>query len=133
MFESKTFRAWFVAALLIGSICRGESLSAQEKQQTTAPSARAYRVRVGDQIRIEVYQHSELSKIVIVDRKGNITLPSVHVVKVSDISITDLLDLVKRKLQPVVSNPQVTVIVGNSRRSPSYERPYDCCAARNGF
>jgi protein involved in polysaccharide export with SLBB domain len=105
VFESKTFRAWFVATLLIGAIARGESLSAQEKQKATPPSTGAYRVRVGDQIRIEVYLHPELSKIVIVDRKANITLPSVHVVKASGISITDLLNLITSELQPVVSNP----------------------------
>jgi len=129
MFGSRTCRACIVATLLIVSACRGESLSAKQKQQTNV-AAGAYRVRVGDQIRIEVYQHPEFSKIVTVDRKGNISLPFVHVVKASGISITDLLDLVTRKLQPVVSNPQVTIIVGNSRRSTSPELPYDCCVAR---
>jgi TPR repeat protein len=81
MLKSKTFRAWFGATLLTCAISCGEALSAQEKQYSTVLSPVDYRIGIGDQIAVEVWRHPELTKTVVVNRHGNITLPSVKHVK----------------------------------------------------
>jgi polysaccharide export outer membrane protein len=123
---------------------------AQESQHSIA-AADTYRIGVGDQIKVDVWQHPELTKTVVVNRKGNITLPAVHVVKVSGLSAMDLASLVRHKLERKIPNPQVTVaVVGISnplaplpqlsrpllpqhRDSPSPELRQDCCVAREGL
>jgi hypothetical protein len=145
--ESKTFRVWFAATLLMCAIPCGEALSAQESQHSIA-AADTYWIGVGDQIKVDVWQHPELTKTVVVNRKGNITLQAVHVVKVSCLSAMDLASLVRHKLERKIPNPQVTVtVVGISnplaplsqpsrpplpqhQDSPSPELRRDCCVAR---
>jgi hypothetical protein len=111
MLESKTFRVWFGATLLMCAISDGQALSAQEIQHSIAKPVDTYRIGVGDRIQVDVWRHPELTKTVVVDRKGNITLPSVHVVKVSGVSAMDLASLVRHKLESKIPNPQVIVTV----------------------
>ena len=147
MLESKTFRVWMAATLLMCAITCGRALGAQETQHSIAAAVDTYFVGVGDQIEVDVWQHPEFSKTVIVDRKGNITLPSVHVVKASGLSTMDFASLVRHKLERKIPSPQVTVIVvGTSnplaplpqpspqlRDTPSPELLHDCCIARKGL
>jgi protein involved in polysaccharide export with SLBB domain len=156
MLESKTFRVWMAAALLMCAISCGKALSAQETQHSIAAAVDTYWVGVGDQIQVDVWRHPEISKTVVVDRKGNITLPSVHVVKASGLSAQDLANLVRHKLERKIPNPQVTVTVvrisnhlaplpqrslqplrppsPQLRDTPSPEQLlHDCCVAREGL
>jgi protein involved in polysaccharide export with SLBB domain len=154
MLESKTFRVWMAAALLMCAISCGKALSARETQHSIAAAVDTYIycIGVGDQIEVDVWRHPEFSKTVVVDRKGNIILPSVHVVKASGRSPMDLASLVRHKLKRKIPNPQVTVIVvgiSNSSRpklqplqllspelrdTPSPEQLlHDCCVAREGL
>jgi|SRR5580658_4015531 hypothetical protein len=111
MLESKTFRVWFGAMLVMCAVSSGEALSAQEKQHSIAPAVDTYRVHIGDVLEISVYEHPELSRRVVVRRDGNITLPSVNAVKVSGLSAMDLAMLLRAKLESVIPKPQVTVTV----------------------
>jgi hypothetical protein len=152
MLESKTFRVWMVATLLLCAISCGKALSAQETQHSTAAAVNTYWIGVGDQIQVDVWRHPEFSRTVVVDRKGNITLPSVHAVKASGLSAQDLANLVRHKLKRKIPNPQVTVTVGRIgnrlaplplpllplspqlRDTPSPdELLHDCCVAREGL
>ena len=138
MLESKTFLVWFGATLLMCAISCGQALSAQE---ITKP-VDTYRIGVGDRIQLDVWRHPELTKTVVVNRKGNITLPSVHVVKVSGLSPMDLASLVRHKLERKIPNPQVTVTVVDigsplsplleplHRDLPSPDLRQGCCVAQ---
>jgi hypothetical protein len=86
MLESKTFLVWFGATLLMCAISCGQALSAQEIQHSIAKPVDTYRIGVGDRIQLDVWRHPELTRTVVVDSKGDITLPSVHVVRVSGLS-----------------------------------------------
>lgn len=110
MLESKMFRVWFGATLLLCFISCG-TFGAQKKQQSIAPYPDTYRIGPGDVIQVDVYQHPELSRRVVVRRDGNITLPSVDPVKVSGLSAMDVAVVVRDKLEPKISKPQVTVNV----------------------
>jgi hypothetical protein len=145
MLEYKTFRVWFGATLLMCAISCGEALSAQEKQHSITGAVDTYRIGVGDVIQISVWEHPEVSRVVEVNRKGNITLPLVHVVKASGLSASDLANLLRHKLERIIPNPQVTVLIGMTRPtpspqpapqlrdSPSPELRQDCCVAREGL
>jgi polysaccharide biosynthesis/export protein len=152
MLESRTFRVWLVATLLMCAISCGKALSAQETQHSIAAAVGTYWVGVGDQIQVEVWRHPEFSRTVVVDRKGNITLPSVHVVKASGLSVMDLASLVRHKLKRKIPNPQVTVaVVGIGNRLAPLPQPlrpsppqlrdtpspdellHDCCVAPEGL
>src|SRR5208283_5899529 len=123
MFESKTFRVWFGAILLIAAMSCGRALSAQEKPQRVAPAD--YRIRVGDVLEVSVYQHPEFSSRVVVMGDGNhaLTVSGVkvsdlsamdgmlHDLKVVDLSALDVGVLLHAKLESVIPEPQVTVMV----------------------
>ena len=144
MLESKTFLAWFGATLLMCATSCGQALSAQEIRHSIAKPADTYRIGVGDRIQVDVWRHPELTKTVVVDRKGNITLPSVPVVQVSGLSPMDLASLVRHKFERKIPNPQVTVtVVGISgplaplpqpryQDLPSPELRQGCCVAQIG-
>jgi len=83
MLEFKTFRVWFGATRLMCAMFCAATLSSQEKQHPIESSLDTYRIGIGDQIKIDVWRHPELSKTVVVDCDGNITLPSINVVKAS--------------------------------------------------
>jgi len=45
----------------------------------------------------------------VVSQDGNITLPPLDALKVSGLSVQAVADLLRRKLEPMLSTPQVTV------------------------
>ena len=124
------------------AISCGQALSAQEIQHSIAKPVDTYRIGVGDRIQLDVWRHPELTRTVVVDSKGNITLPSVRVVKVSGLSPMDLASRVRHKLERKIPNPQVTVtVVGIGRPLaplpqplyrdlPSPELRQGCCVAQ---
>jgi Polysaccharide biosynthesis/export protein len=65
-----------------------------------------------------VWQHPNLSKIVVVDSDGNISLPSVSVVKAEGLSVQNLADLITRKLEIHIPKPHVTVVVSGTNSFP---------------
>jgi|SRR5208283_3460889 len=114
MLESKMFRVWLGAMFLLCFSAFG----AQKKQQSIAPYPEAYRIGSGDVIQVDVYEHPELSRRVVVRRDGNITLPSVGPVKISGLSAMEVAVVVRDKLEPKISKPQVTVNVVIHTRPP---------------
>lgn len=100
------------ATLLLSLTSCGIS-SAQEREKQRALVN--YRVSVGDELSIEVYGHPELSsKRVVVDRKGKITVPSVKAVKVSGLSLVEMVALLHRKLESLAPKLQIHVSVLSS-------------------
>jgi protein involved in polysaccharide export with SLBB domain len=153
MLESKMFRVWFGAMLLMCASFCGYALRAQETQSSKEMNLETYRIGIGDHIQVTVFQHPEISKNwVVVDRNGNIALPSINVVKASGVSIIDfqpfafyavkasglsILDFadgLKRKLEVIIPNPQLIVTVSPASSGESTPRLGDpplpnCCAA----
>ena len=106
MLKAKAPLAFFVA-VVFG--CSGV-MSAQTKP-FLRPSDSVYRICTGDVVEISIYQHPELSKTVVVTQEGNIALPSVKAVKAVGQSPMALASLLRDKLQSVVPDAQVTIIV----------------------
>ena len=107
MHKAETPLAWFAAVALV---CSGV-VSAQEKPLPKAPSDPEYRICTGDVLQISIYQHPELSKVVVVTQEGNITLPSVNAMKAVGLSPVALASLLRDQLKSVVPDAQVTVTV----------------------
>jgi protein involved in polysaccharide export with SLBB domain len=135
MLESRTFRVWLGAILLMGAIFCGYALAALEKRNATEEAGCTYRIGTGDQLDVSVWQHPELSKTVVVDCNGNISLPLVNVVKTSSLSVNDLAHALSDKLERVFPKPQVSVIVSKINSRPPCARgrrhPFDGFAARD--
>ena len=117
MFNSKNLRIRLGITLLLWAIFYAGDLKAQDKQGTVPGT---YYIAIGDRVHVSVWQHPELSRAVVVDSKGNITLPSVGVVKAVGLPAGDLGTLLHDKLEAKISKPQVTVTVdiGGSIRHP---------------
>ena len=88
-----------------------ESLSGQEKSVSNSPSNEEFHIGSSDVLQISVYQHPELSRTAVVNQDGNITLPPFDALKVGGLSVHAAADLLRRKLEPMLSTPQVTVTV----------------------
>lgn len=141
MRHPKTFRVAFGATVLVCAICSREVLGGQEKPLANAPSEAEYHVGTGDVLRIAVYQHPEVSKTVVVSPDGSITLPPLNAVKVAGLSVSGVAELLRNKLEPMLSKPQVTVILEeihnfippNRARPPLRDIPapdhLGCCVA----
>jgi hypothetical protein len=110
MLEAKTFRVWFgVTALLCGILC-GEVLRAQEKPHSVGPVAE-YRVHAGDVVKVDVWKHTEITRTVPVDRKGNLRLPLINDVKAAGLTAMEFAGLIRQKLEGIIPSPQVTVTI----------------------
>ncbi len=80
MLGPKSCRVWLGATLLMVA-SSGQAVCAQDKQKASHSELGTHVVCAGDRLQISVWQHPELSKRDIVDRDGNINLPSIDVVK----------------------------------------------------
>ena len=111
MLKAKASLAWFAAAAFVFSMSRSPLTTAQEKSSLSGPSDVKYRINNRDVLQVSVYRHPELSRTVVVTEDGNITLPSLNVVKAAGLSPIALASLLRDKLESVLPEPQVTVIV----------------------
>lgn len=70
-----------------------------------------YRIGPTDELGISVWHEPELSQGVTVRPDGMITLPLINDVKVAGLTTEEMASLLTERLQSVVNDPQVTVIV----------------------
>jgi hypothetical protein len=125
MLESKGFLVWFCAVLVVSITFYAGALKAQEKSESGAVAILPfgvqsltdadYRIVAGDVVRIEVWKYPDISRTIPVNRDGKITLPLVRVMKASGLSAMELAGIIRRRLEGMVDNPQVTVIVVETR------------------
>ncbi len=99
----------FSCALLAFVLMLTPVLLAQEEPRQLAEAG--YRIAGGDTIQITVWMNSENTRVVLVNREGNINLPIGHKLKVSGMTSAELARLIHDKLEGTVRNPQVTVRV----------------------
>ena len=76
-------------------------------------SAQAYRIGVGDKLRVDVWRNKDLSVQVPVRPDGKISMPLIGDVLAAGKTTEQLASDVSTKLQQYVRSPQVTVIVTN--------------------
>jgi len=101
-----------MTAAIVG--CASEPL---ESGAPTVPQEfavdKAYRIGVGDELKIQVWRNQELSGDVPVRPDGKISSPLVGDVVAAGLSTEELAKVLTNKLATFVRNPEVTVIVAN--------------------
>lgn len=83
-------------------------------------SATEYTFGAGDKLEISVFGEPEISKAVFVRIDGKISLPLIGDVQAADITATVLAKTISEKLTKFVGNPNVTVILAESRSKVYY-------------
>jgi polysaccharide biosynthesis/export protein len=84
-----------------------------EPSSANASDAEQYLIGPGDQVKITVWQHEDLSPAVVVLPDGEISLPLIGEIKVSGQSEHQVATVIREKLREFVRNPEVTVTVLN--------------------
>jgi len=96
----------------------GNQANAQQrntKLDVNRPVA-AYTLGSGDQIRVTVFGHTDLSGEFEIDGIGRVSLPLIQDVKAAGLSLQELEKSVTRKLKPdFLKNPRVSIDVLNYR------------------
>jgi protein involved in polysaccharide export with SLBB domain len=105
--------------LLVFAILCSESLNGQEKS-----SNEQFRIGSSDVLQISIYQHPELSRKAVVNEDGNISLPPLDEVKVAGLTVQAAADLLRSKLQPILSAPQVTLTVTEIHHGVVHRLPF---------
>ena len=80
--------------------------------QTESP---AYRIGPNDILNIHVWRETELSRDVTVTPDGRITFPLIGNIVAQGRTVTELKEIITKKLKKYVTTPEVTVIVNESR------------------
>jgi protein involved in polysaccharide export with SLBB domain len=129
MLASVVFRAWFGATLLTCAIFSGETLNAQDKQNSV-PSApgttrgnssvsvtpdEPYRIGPQDLLQIDVWREFEITSVQV-RPDGNISLPWLNDVQAAGLTAMGLADSIRKGLTKYLTNPQVTVTVSQIAR-----------------
>jgi len=83
-------------------------------------SATEYTFGAGDKLEISVFGEPEISKAVFVRIDGKISLPLIGDVQAADITATVLAKTISEKLTKFVGNPNVTVILAESKSKVYY-------------
>lgn len=93
---------------------------AQEPQTGASdqPSQASYQLGPGDRIRVEVFNHDDLSGEFVLDGSGRFSMPLIGTVNASGLTGPEIEDLLVSRLKPdYLVNPQVSVSV-------QFYRPY---------
>jgi polysaccharide export outer membrane protein len=95
------------------------SVGDTSKSQATPSRPQEYQVGESDVLSITVWKEPEITHSVVVRTDGYISLPLINEVKVSGMTPLQIQDLITRRLQAYLTNPQVTVTVTeiHSRRA----------------
>ncbi len=96
-----------------------------------AYSVEAYRIGVGDQIRVDVWGNERLSLEVPVRPDGKISMSLIGDVLAAGNTTDSLSESITTKLQEYIKNPKVTVIVTNPSSSDFQRRIRVTGAVRN--
>ena len=87
--------------------------------QDLQPNTLQYRLASGDEIAVEIYELISQGKteaaLRTVDQAGYIRLPTINEVKASGLTLEELRESIRTKLEPFVKNPVVTVDIQKGR------------------
>ena len=107
--------------LLIFALTAGSGpLAAQDVIETLPPPASdsytTYELAPGDRIKIDIFNHVDLSGEFTLDADGRFSMPLIGTIDASDLNPLELEDLLVSKLKPdYLVNPRVSVRVQNFR------------------
>ncbi len=79
----------------------------------------SHHIQPGDVLQISVRGEPEISRLVIVQADGFITMPLLNEIGVAGLTVQELQTLLVERLQSFVANPEVTVSINDKiRKSP---------------
>ncbi len=113
---------WVLLFFMVANLCQAiEGTAPSENATETASNAlntessqkqREYHIGPLDLIDIKVLYSDEISRVVRVDSKGNISLPMIGLIKAAGLTTFELEQLITNKLSvDLIQNPQVTVFI----------------------
>lgn len=112
---TKRFPYFLVLAALFCALVFAMPVQAQS-QQTQRDAVEAYRLGSGDEIRVTVFGHKDLSGDFAVDGSGNVAFPLVGNIKAGGLVVRDFEQNLIRALKPdYLKNPRVSAEVLNYR------------------
>jgi len=97
--------------ILLNGICRAEEKAATQGE----PDTSSYLIGANDVLNIFIWNEADLTRDVTVMADGRITFPLVGEVMAKGHSVTELKNVITEKLKNFISNPEVTVIVRESK------------------
>lgn len=107
---SRLFAAIVIAVALVFSFV---SASAQSPRN---PNSAEYILDTGDQVKIVVFGHADLSGQFVVSSTGKVSMPLIGEVNAKGLNLRQLEQAIIRKLRPdFLKNPQVSAEVANYR------------------
>ena len=105
-----------VSALFAGS---GNLVAQEEIDSLPAPASDSYttyELAPGDRIKVDIFNHVDLSGEFTLDADGRFSMPLIGTVDASDLNPLELEDLLVSKLKPdYLVNPRIFIQVMNSR------------------
>jgi polysaccharide export outer membrane protein len=111
---------FFFLALFMGIFLLQAMPVLAEQQKGNEDAAGEYTFGAGDVLEISVFGEPEISKAVFVRIDGKISLPLIGDVQAADTTATLLAQNISEKLTKFVGNPNVTVILAESKSKVYY-------------
>lgn len=121
--------AWVVTACFLGQVAfaaQGQGAAGQAKPTTAgsviseAGAMEGYQIGAGDVLAISVWNNPDLTRVVPVLPDGKISFPLIGELKVSDLTVPQLMEALKKALAPYAPNPQLSVEVQQTRSLTVY-------------
>lgn len=106
----RTLRLLTVTGVVAAALA-GRPLAAQVAGDTSAIMRAAHaRVQPGDRLTVKVFREPGMSETVMVDARGDIALPKIGVVNVSNYGILELQDTLRTRFGQFLRNPSIEVV-----------------------
>src|SRR5262249_29736332 len=108
----RTWGQWFLCALGFGLVGGCETPPRPPPQDKAGPRfVGAYRIGVGDNLKVDVYRNTDLSVTVVVRPDGKITVPVAGDVQVGGQTPEEVSQTISKSLSEYIRDPIVTTTV----------------------
>jgi len=123
MFKKNSFSnlsIFFTTIFFLVTIFTGASFAQAETELERGSNKDHYLIGANDVLNIFVWKDQDLTQDVTVMSDGRITFPMIGEIMAKGRTVTELKDDITEKLKDYVTNPEVTVIVRESRSRRIY-------------